>query len=43
MFNFIIGCVLGFFIATIGFAGIVTALDNGLNTVKNASIKVDSK
>ena len=42
MFNFIAGCVLGFFVATIGFSGIVKALDNTVETVKAVSVKVDT-
>ena len=42
MFNFIIGCVLGFMVASIGFTGIASALDKGLETVKNVSVKVDT-
>ena len=42
MFNFIAGCIVGFFIATMGFTGIAKALDNGIETVKNVSVKVDA-
>jgi hypothetical protein len=42
MFNFVAGCVLGFFVATMGFTGIAQALDKGLDTAKNISVKVDS-
>jgi hypothetical protein len=42
MFNFIIGCALGFMVASIGFTGIASALDKGLETVKNVSVKVDT-
>ena len=42
MFNFIIGCVLGFVVATVGFTGIATALDKGIDTAKNVSVKVDT-
>mgnify|MGYP003337243244 CR=1 FL=1 len=34
MLNFIIGCVLGFFIATVGFTGIAKTLDSGIETMK---------
>ena len=37
----IIGFVLGFFVATSGFIGVATWLDNAINTAKNVSIKVD--
>lgn len=39
MINFIIGCVLGFVVATVGFTGIAQALDTGIDKVK--SINVD--
>ena len=41
MINFIIGCVLGFVVATMGFTGIAQALDNGINTVKNVNVSVE--
>jgi hypothetical protein len=37
----IIGFVLGFFVATSGFIGVATWLDNAINTAKTVSIKVD--
>lgn len=43
MINIIVGFILGFFVATVGFTGVATALDKGVETVKNVSIKVDSK
>ena len=43
MLNFIMGCILGFFIATVGFTGIAQALDTGIDKVKNVSVKVESK
>jgi hypothetical protein len=42
MINFIIGAVFGFFVATMGFTGIAQALDKGLETAKEVSIKVDT-
>ena len=42
MFNFIIGCVLGFFVATMGFSGIAQALDRGIESMKTVSVKVDT-
>jgi hypothetical protein len=42
MFNFIAGCIVGFVIATVGFTGVAKALDNGIETVKNVSVKVDT-
>ena len=42
MINFIIGCILGFFIATVGFTGIAKTLDSGIETVKTISVKVDT-
>ena len=43
MINVIIGFVLGFFVATVGFTGVAQALDKGVETAKNISIKVDNK
>ena len=42
MINFIIGCILGFFVATVGFTGIAKQLDSVIDTAKNVSVKVDS-
>lgn len=42
MFNFIIGCILGFFVATMGFTGIAQALDRTIETAKTVSVKVDT-
>jgi capsular polysaccharide biosynthesis protein len=42
MFNFIVGFILGIVVATVGFSGVVKALDNGIETVKNVSVKVDT-
>lgn len=39
--NIIIGFILGLIVSTIGFTGIAQALDNGLNAIKNVSIKVE--
>jgi hypothetical protein len=41
MINFIIGCVLGFVVATVGFTGIAQALDTGINKVKSINVDVD--
>lgn len=43
MINLIIGFVLGFFVATVGFTGVAKALDNGIETVKNVNVTVDKK
>jgi capsular polysaccharide biosynthesis protein len=42
MINVIIGFVLGFFVATMGFVGVAEALDNGIETLKAVSVKVDT-
>ena len=42
MINFIIGCILGFFIATVGFTGIAQQLDRVIDTAKTVSVKVDT-
>lgn len=41
MINFIIGCILGFIVGTMGFTGIAQALDGGVSTIKSISISVD--
>ena len=42
MFNFIVGSILGFFVATIGFSGIAVALDKFVDSAKTVSVKVDT-
>ena len=42
MLNFIAGVILGVVVATVGFTGIAQALDKGIDTVKNVSVKVDT-
>jgi capsular polysaccharide biosynthesis protein len=42
MINIIIGFVLGFFVASIGFTGVAQALDKGVETMKTISVKVDT-
>jgi capsular polysaccharide biosynthesis protein len=42
MINVIIGFVLGFFIASVGFTGVAAALDKGIETMKTISVKVDT-
>jgi len=41
MINFIIGCILGFFVGVIGFTGIAQALDTGIDKVKSINVNVD--
>jgi hypothetical protein len=43
MFNFIAGCVLGFCVATMGFAGLAAKLDQGIETIKSTSVTVEKK
>ena len=43
MFNFIVGCIFGFLVATMGFSGLAASLDKGLETIKNTSIVVEKK
>lgn len=38
MFNFIIGIVVGFFVATYGVMGVAQAVDTALTTVKQVQI-----
>jgi capsular polysaccharide biosynthesis protein len=42
MINVIIGFVLGFFVASVGFTGIAASLDKGIETIKTISVKVDN-
>jgi capsular polysaccharide biosynthesis protein len=42
MINVIIGFVLGFFVANVGFTGVAQALDKGIETAKTISVKVDT-
>jgi capsular polysaccharide biosynthesis protein len=42
MINLLIGFVFGFFVATVGFTGVAQALDNGVETMKTISVKVDT-
>ena len=42
MLNFIIGCILGFLVGTVGFVGVAKALDNTVETMKTISVKVDT-
>jgi capsular polysaccharide biosynthesis protein len=42
MINVIIGFVLGFFVATVGFTGVAQALDKSIETMKTISVKVDT-
>lgn len=39
--NFIIGFIFGLVVSAVGFTGIAQALDNGLDAIKNVSIKVE--
>jgi capsular polysaccharide biosynthesis protein len=43
MINVIIGFVLGFFVATMGFTGVAQYLDKGIDSVKNVNVTVDKK
>jgi hypothetical protein len=38
MINFILGAVLGFFVANYGVMGVAHSVENGINTVKNVKI-----
>ena len=42
MINFALGCILGFFVATVGFTGIAKTLDSSIETIKKVSVKVDT-
>jgi hypothetical protein len=41
MLNFIIGCVFGFFVATIGFSGVIQSLDKGIDIIKSVNVSVE--
>jgi hypothetical protein len=41
MINFIIGCILGFLVGTVGFTGIAQALDGSIDKIKSISISVE--
>lgn len=41
MINFVVGCVLGFFVGTVGFTGIAQALDDGIDKVKSINVSVE--
>jgi hypothetical protein len=41
MINFALGCVLGFFVATVGFTGVAQALDGGIDKIKNVNVSVE--
>lgn len=43
MLNFIIGCVLGFFVATVGFSGVIQSLDKGVDIIKSISVSVEKQ
>jgi hypothetical protein len=42
MINFFLGCIFGYFVATVGFTGVAQSLDTVLDSAKNISVKVDS-
>jgi len=43
MINFLIGAVLGFFVATYGVMGVATALENTIQTAKTVKITTETK
>ena len=43
MINFVLGCILGFMVASIGFTGIAQALDKGVSIAKTISVDVGNK
>jgi hypothetical protein len=42
MIQLIVGFVLGFFVATMGFTGVAQALDRGVEIAKKVSVQVDT-
>lgn len=43
MINFVLGCILGFFVATIGFTGIAQSLDKGVDVIKSINITTEKQ
>jgi len=43
MINFVLGCVLGFFIGVIGFSGVIQSLDKGVNVIKSINITTEKQ
>lgn len=43
MLDFIVGFVCGIIVATIGFTGIASTLDKGVDAIKGASIAIEKK
>jgi hypothetical protein len=43
MINFLIGAVLGFFVATYGVMGVATALEDTIKTAKTVKITTEQK
>jgi len=43
MFNFLVGSVFGFFIATYGVMGVATAFENTINTAKSVKVTTENK
>ena len=41
MINFVLGAVLGFFVATYGVMGVAHSVESGINTVKNVKITTE--
>lgn len=41
MVNFIIGCVLGFLVGSVGFTGIAQTLDTGIAKIKSINVSVE--
>ena len=41
MINFVLGCILGFFVATIGFSGVIQFLDKGVNVIKSINVTTE--
>jgi hypothetical protein len=41
MTQFVVGVILGFFVATYGVSGVASALDKGISTVKNIKVTTE--
>jgi hypothetical protein len=43
MFNFLVGSVFGFCVATYGVMGVATAFENTINTAKTVKVTTENK
>jgi hypothetical protein len=43
MINYIVGFICGIVIASVGFTGVAKVIDNGIDTIKNTTVSLESK